>query len=490
MKNLNIYVYTQACIGLQNENYIQKFHRFITGSDTRYSRNEIECLDKLIQNIIEIEDNIEIFENFFYGYSIPNISKEFDLIKFDDQSIINREIKRKQKVEKIKNQLIQNRYYLRFLNKNTFLFTFLKEEDKLFKLENDELIETDFCELIKVLNNIKNLNLDIDNLFIPTNYLISPFNDTKRFINKEYFLTDEQNEKKHNIMKWIQENKKLICIQGKAGSGKSLLIYDISLDLISNNKNVVLVHCGILNKGHKKLNENNFNIISVKNIYDIDFSKIDYIIFDETQRIAINQFEYVINKIKETECVGVFSYDPRQTLSIDESKSKTIQILNSIKNVVKLKGRIRSNKDIYNFINCLFDKSKFYRSNFNDITIYYFNEYYEAINYLKKMVEKGWMYPEFSTSNYYENILDKYKINGMNSSHKVIGQEFDKVVVIIDENFYYNSENKLRSKVITNVKYDAMMMLYQNVTRVKNKLSIVVINNKEVLERLTKLINN
>ncbi|MFM1583406.1 hypothetical protein, partial [Helcococcus ovis] len=154
------------------------------------------------------------------------------------------------------------------------------------------------------------------------------------------------------------------------------------------------------------------------------------------------------------------------------------------------KGRIRSNKDIYNFINCLFDKSKFYRSNFNDITIYYFNEYYEAINYLKKMVEKGWMYPEFSTSNYYENILDKYKINGMNSSHKVIGQEFDKVVVIIDENFYYNSENKLRSKVITNVKYDAMMMLYQNVTRVKNKLSIVVINNKEVLERLTKLINN
>ncbi|MFM1603050.1 DNA/RNA helicase domain-containing protein, partial [Helcococcus ovis] len=362
--------------------------------------------------------------------------------------------------------------------------------DKLFKLENDELIETDFCELIKVLNNIKNLNLDIDNLFIPTNYLISPFNDTKRFINKEYFLTDEQNEKKHNIMKWIQENKKLICIQGKAGSGKSLLIYDISLDLISNNKNVVLVHCGILNKGHKKLNENNFNIISVKNIYDIDFSKIDYIIFDETQRIAINQFEYVINKIKETECVGVFSYDPRQTLSIDESKSKTIQILNSIKNVVKLKGRIRSNKDIYNFINCLFDKSKFYRSNFNDITIYYFNEYYEAINYLKKMVEKGWMYPEFSTSNYYENILDKYKINGMNSSHKVIGQEFDKVVVIIDENFYYNSENKLRSKVITNVKYDAMMMLYQNVTRVKNKLSIVVINNKEVLERLTKLINN
>ncbi|MEB3455403.1 hypothetical protein ROV30_06130, partial [Pasteurella multocida] len=74
-----------------------------------------------------------------------------------------------------------------------------------------------------------------------------------------------------------------------------------------------------------------------------------------------------------------------------------------------------------------------------------------------------------------------YFLYGNETSHSVIGQEFDNVVIIIDGLFSYNSYGEL----IYNgrIYYDAVKMLFQNITRVRQKLKLIIIDNSELFDR-------
>ncbi|WWL94344.1 hypothetical protein V6R94_02250 [Pediococcus acidilactici] len=78
---------------------------------------------------------------------------------------------------------------------------------------------------------------------------------------------------------------------------------------------------------------------------------------------------------------------------------------------------------------------------------------------------------------------------------EVIGEDIDKVVVLIDENYFYkyNSEskkNELKNKLEGTNHYNPVSNLYIAATRAKNKLAIAILNNKEVLEALANKIFN
>jgi len=72
------------------------------------------------------------------------------------------------------------------------------------------------------------------------------------------------------------------------------------------------------------------------------------------------------------------------------------------------------------------------------------------------------------------------------NTHKIIGQEFDNVVVVIDDTFLY-TRNKL--SVNESGYYDKLNMFYQNITRARNKINIVILNNKEVLNRCLEVLS-
>ncbi|MGX4798767.1 hypothetical protein, partial [Pasteurella multocida] len=63
----------------------------------------------------------------------------------------------------------------------------------------------------------------------------------------------------------------------------------------------------------------------------------------------------------------------------------------------------------------------------------------------------------------------------------VIGQEFDNVVIIIDGLFSYNSYGELIYN--ERIYYDAVKMLFQNITRVRQKLKLIIIDNSELFDR-------
>lgn len=50
-----------------------------------------------------------------------------------------------------------------------------------------------------IKKHIPNMTIDPDIEFVPSNYLISPFNSTDEFINGEYFLTTRQQNIKQEI---------------------------------------------------------------------------------------------------------------------------------------------------------------------------------------------------------------------------------------------------------------------------------------------------
>ncbi|MEY5049790.1 MAG: hypothetical protein RLZZ175_3149, partial [Bacteroidota bacterium] len=402
--------------------------------------------------------------------------------------------------EKIKKQLIQNKYYLSFLNKEIHSYTYVSDECKLFSLNSEEeLIEANFETLLNTLSNQELYKIDnLDALFNPSNYLVSPFNSTTEFINDKFFLTNQQDEIKETVIKQlIKSGLTFISICGNAGTGKTLLTYDIAKESINKKLNVLIIHCGILNNGHKKLiNKFSWDIIAIKEFQTKTLSDYNLIIIDETQRIYKSQLLLIIDQVKANNGKCIFSYDNKQCLRKTEMQNNIPQLIEkeTSSKVYKLTEKIRTNKEIATFINGLFNKGNILsKDKITNVELKYFYDEYIAKQYIEYLQEQDWKIINYTQSKYDNCPYDKYNIIEENdTAHSVIGQEFEKVVAIIDNYFYYK-ENELTTKPYYYSKdpyYHPTKMLYQIVTRTRKKLYLIIINNPEVLERCLGMLSN
>lgn len=134
MKDISLISLAQAANTLSED----CFTRYCQYHGISIKPDEIKVLIKFGDKLNKNNFNESIFNHFIVGYCIPQISKEFDLLRFGDDYIINIELKRKSTKEKIKKQLIQNRYYLEFINKPIVSFSYDSEVDELYKLNKGE----------------------------------------------------------------------------------------------------------------------------------------------------------------------------------------------------------------------------------------------------------------------------------------------------------------------------------------------------------------
>ena len=261
MKNINILSLVQAYSTLEKESYTN----FLDYYGIRIKNEEVKDLASLVQVLSDHTSSKNIFNQFYVGYLIPQIGKEFDLLRFGKNCIINIELKKTSTPEKILKQLKRNKNYMSFIGREIHNFCFQADTKKLFYLsENDELKNADFLYLTELLldHQIDNI-VNIDSLFNPSNYLVSPFNSPERFIKNEYFLTKQQETFKSEILAVLEDKTttNFISITGSAGTGKTLLVYDIAKELRATGKNLLIIHCGILNDGqHQLKNEHGWDI--------------------------------------------------------------------------------------------------------------------------------------------------------------------------------------------------------------------------------------
>lgn len=392
-------------------------------------------------------------DGLFLDYSIPGMTKEFDILKVTREFVLNIELKLENKTtDEMRKQLIDNNFYLSKANcQRAYYFSYNAETDKLYELDNNnQLVDVTTTDRIIHLLNVDNMDgVKIEDLFLPSKYLVSPFNDTDRFLSNDYLLTESQKAKKTQILN-NQHNE--IFIFGNAGTGKTLLLYDIAKYYKNMGKSVFILHCAKLNSGHYQLIQNEFNIFGLKQYSEIVEKTSDpnnIILIDESQRLTDYQINNIISRNNST---VIFSGDPKQVLGNNESGPKLHDFVddNNIP-VISLKNKIRSNASLSEFIKGLMDYNykvdKKHPIEKDKISLEYFDNHLEAISYMQQLSREG-EYEVMTLPGSIGYSVDEYtqynKVFGQNA-FTVIGQEFDNVATLIGPNISYSDNGKLYS---------------------------------------------
>jgi len=453
---------------------------------------EKNSLDEFVNILLRFDEALDCLENFYYSFEIAQIGKEFDLLRINDDKVINIELK-SQSVDKDKMllQLIRNKYYLSHLSRELHLYTFVAGTGELYRLdENCLLVQEDFKNLHKLLIGQKHCFCDdIECLFKVSDFLVSPLNTPERFMDNNYFLTSQQEYFKKVILNNISKYN-FFGIEGAPGTGKTLLLYDLAKE-ISSYQRSCLIHCGVLSEGHKYLNikMRNLDIIPIKSINtEFDFSKYQFLFIDESQRLYKKQFTNIV-EAKKYGVKTIFSFDSRQVLS---RKEVFADIVNCIKSLPNYKGhnlsnKIRINKELASFIKCLMNlNSNDKRDRYQSVSLAYANNNEEAYSLIDKFRKNGYVFINYTGSLYNYGPFDCF--GGDINTHYVVGQEFDKVLMLLDGTFKYDSDDKLVAKKHPNPDYLYLRLLFQGLTRVREKLGIIVINDLELFKRILSIL--
>ena len=479
-----------------NTELSEPYIRYLCGikNEQQYRHQEILDISAIIGQLSVADSKLS---DFIYGYVVPQLNKEFDLIKITENSCLNIELKGGDVArEKIQRQLIQNRHYLKLLNKpNLLLYTYISSTGELIRLDDsNNLIECALDELSRVLNLMddKAEQVDLDSVFTPNNILVSPLNATERFLRGDYLLTENQENIKKNILSYICgiTTDRFVGLTGGPGTGKTLLIYDIACEL-AKKQTILMVHSGILCYGHYMLDQklNNIKIISAKELRLREIRDVDIVIVDEAHRLYTESLEKVERWVKRAKTTCLFSYDAGQMLSVAERYRNTAQRIDQLclSHIFKLTNKIRTNKELALFITCLRDLTK-YRDeySFPNVQIFYEPRKSNAMRKVEELKKSGYTFISYTPSKVNHEI--DYQSDQYNT-HTVIGQEFDGVCMLIGDYFFYTPEGKLAARTHPNPDYLFRQLLYQGLTRVRSKIALIVMS-ESILQSILQLMKN
>lgn len=430
---------------------------------------------------------------YIYGYQVPQLNKEFDLLRIGKECCVNVELKSHTVAnEKIVKQLKQNKHYLKMVSDNVFLFTFDSEAKHLYQLLDDgTLISCEFESLTKILSSFEpTQDLDLDNIFKPNRILVSPLNDSDRFLKQQYLLTEDQENKKTAILSLMRagEKQRFFGLTGGAGTGKTLLLYDIAFELALSNERVLVIHSGKMCKGHWILDgqTDQLHIIEAKELRYREIKGYDYVVVDESQRIYTATMEKIERWVNKACKKCLFAFDELQIMSRRESNRNTPSIIRKLCTddyIFTLTNKIRTNKEIAMFITCLRDLSKKHKDyTFKNVTIQYESNRKKSVEIAKEFEKQGYKFISYTSSFFYADL--DYQSSETNT-HYVIGQEFDGVVMIINERFFYEG-NKLSAYQHPNPDFIYTKLLYQGLTRARSKLHLII-QTEDLLDKIITL---
>lgn len=486
MKAINIYTYSriQEDMATGFENILSKRSKKL-----KVKPQEFYAIRSLVNMLLGIGVEIKDFEIFFLSFTIEQIGKEFDLIKLDkDNLVLNIELKSEEVgVEAIQNQLEKNRYYLKHLAPDVRLYTFVETGKELYKYTSKGLQLVGVEDLKDTMQLFQeSLGENLESLFQANSYLISPLNSHQKFMYGDYFLTNQQHDIKKKIVDLILLNDKeyVLGITGKAGTGKTLLLYDIIKEIAERGENCCLIHSGILCDGHRILSAkwDNVTIFSAKELNGDgveNLKRYQFIFVDESQRIYSSTFEKIIKEVISESKTVIFAYDYAQSLSITEEERNIPAKLQKIDGFTEytLSNKIRTSKEIASFTRTMMNLNNRARGymDYSDIDVLFANNTEEAKRLINLYDEKGYIFISYTQSMYYRNSIDLYPNNY--DTHHVIGQEYDKVMIMMDKNFRYDKERRIQGKEHPNPDLLFYKLLYQAISRAREKLCVLIVEN-------------
>lgn len=469
MKSISIYALTRK----QNIEHLQKLEQQLSGREhmLKMKEWELESMRALVERLeLHMQDVSAL--RLFYSFQIPRLGKEFDLLQIRENQIINIELKSGAVSEEaIQKQLIQNRYYLSALGKPIQSYTYISSQNRLMRLTNhDHVIEASWNQLCAALQKEgKDYSGDIENLFRAEWYLFSPLTEPNRFLNKEYFLTAQQRDIKRQILKEIcEEQTGYFSFSGLPGTGKTLLLYDIAMKL-SNRQQVCIIHCGEAGKKweilHKRLQRIDF---LSDNQLETQFSLEDYhaILVDEAHLLSVEKLNVLLNMSEDRPII--FSSDSEEMISPKEIDQSTMKRMEELPNLqtFRLTNRIRTNAELSSFIqNMMHLPVRKNQNQYPHVSVVYANDAKEADTLVQDYVRQGYQYfPQGEST--------ELGITAV--------RDTEKMVVMLDERYYYDDEQYLRSRNLMRNGQSEVRSLFHLLNQAKENLTFVVKGNETV----------
>lgn len=467
MKSISIYALTRK----QNMEHLQKLEQQLSGREhmLKMKEWELESMRALVERLeLHMQDVSAL--RLFYSFQIPRLGKEFDLLQIRENQIINIELKSGAVSEEaIQKQLIQNRYYLSALGKPIQSYTYISSQNRLMRLTNhDHVIEASWNQLCAVLQKEgKDYSCDIENLFRAEWYLFSPLTEPNRFLNKEYFLTAQQRDIKRQILKKIcEEQTGYFSFSGLPGTGKTLLLYDIAMKL-SNRQQVCIIHCGEAGKKweilHKRLQRIDF---LSDNQLETQFSLEDYhaILVDEAHLLSVEKLNVLLNMSEDRPII--FSSDSEEMISPKEIDQSTMKRMEELPNLqtFRLTNRIRTNAELSSFIqNMMHLPVRKNQNGYPHVSVVYANDEKEADTLVQDYVRQGYQYFQ--------------QMEGAELGVTAV-RDTEKMVVMLDERYYYDEDQYLRSRNPMQNGQSEVRRLFHLLNQAKENLAFVVKENE------------
>lgn len=474
------------------------------------SDEEINGIKTIYRKFIEYLDvNDSKLSGYFLGKQYKRVvSEEFDILRFSDKKIINIELKSERiSDEEIKRQLNRHDYFLKSIDIDleVKLFTYIQETDELFKYcdNKKDIVPCKFNELIDEIptdfvekNLLERLN--------PTSFIISPYSDIKRFSSSQYFFNIQQKDAE-NLLK--KSDKRLLGLRGGAGTGKSLILFDVAEYFSSNLEyKVLFIFCSKMEVDEIMNIDKvvSFKFTDIVNVVNIDLETFDIIIIDESQRLTKSQWDNYISLLDQGKIDKlILSVDNAQTLRPEEKElnieDKLKKISENDKDKIEyvdyLTNSVRSDIELETFIKKLFDKKKSIKEiDFPKVNAVYFENENNARDFIEYCRNKENFVPielpeckKFKNGYVYSTELEKI-YNSSNSAFNVVGREFDRVVLPLRQEISYDSEGKLIIDTKENYRYLAENCLFQAITRVKSELLLVVIGNEKLYRKIYEIL--
>ena len=445
---------------------------------------EIEAINKIFEKFKELEPSCMngAFSGYFLGTKYTGVvSEEFDILRFSSQKIINIELKSIQiPEERILRQLKRHSYLLNSISSDmeVSLYTFVSETEILYKFDEvtEQLIPISFEQLFSDIP-FDFIEYNYLESLVDTSFIISPYSEPDRFFKNQYFLNNEQEQAKKKL---IESSKRYVGLKGAAGTGKSLILFDVAKELSNSGKKVLFIFCSAIYDSDtiQKINEqSSFQFIDIRKFDSVLFNSFDIVIIDESQRLRRVQWDKLVNIANPGEIDKlILSVDNAQTLRPEERNLDIQGILSdekykdAVEYVDCLTERVRTDVELSTFIRKFFNtQEKDLRVlDFPKVNAVYFEHEHAARVFIQYCIDnEGYISIEMPEKRPWfgngQTKLPKFYSDSLDG-FTVIGREYDKVLLPLTLRVTHNADGKIVVPVEWGYNYLAENGLFQSIT--------------------------
>jgi len=263
-------------------------------------------------------------------------------------------------------------------------------------------------------------------------------------------------------------------VSGITGTGKTLLLFDLAMHL-SSRQQVLLVHAGPLRKGHLILDERLRHVAiwsAADGVPPEAFAGCDFLLIDEADHLLPQALLSLIKPAAQRHVPVILTCDPHHLLSEtlqDESGSETLSLIGRLATLsLTFSGNIRINRPVYSFLRTLLNlKDRPGRPCYDCVDVLFAGDPVELSLLTDYYRLAGYEQISFSSDP---------KI-----SDGVIAQEYNRVLVILDEDFYYDDALHL---CVRTCQEERIRILYEALSRTREKLCLIIAGSGELFTRV------